>query len=279
MLARMRAAIGLDQVHDLLGDRAQGGDTGGLLQVQDRPDMERADRGMGVPGRVGAVAGENLGQARRVVGQMRQRHRAVLDERHRLGIAGHRHRDVEPGRAHLPDPGLARRLRHVEHGSAVAEVAQQLVQPGEPRLLRRKVVARELDQQQRVGRAAHERLDQRPIGGDPPAQLDDLAIDQLDRARPQGGDRLGRGHGVVEAPELADAQEAVARQGLQLELEALEQSERALGADQERGQVRLRPQQPVQIVAADPALQLRETLLDGAALAFGQGEEALAERG
>ncbi len=45
---------------------------------------------------------EHLGQAVGVLGQMLERHRAVLDERHRLAVAFHRHHDVEARPCALP---------------------------------------------------------------------------------------------------------------------------------------------------------------------------------
>ena len=116
VLAGMAALVGADQRHRLLGDRAHRAHVLLELEVQDRADVQAADRGVGVPGAAGAVAGEDLGQARRVVGQMLERHGAVLDERDRLAGALHRHDDVEPGGAHLPDPGLGGRLERLDHG-------------------------------------------------------------------------------------------------------------------------------------------------------------------
>ena len=73
--------------------------------------MQRADRGVRVPGAARAVLGEHLGQALRVVGEVLQRHGAVLDEGDRLAVALHGHHDVEPGLAHFPQRRLRRRRR------------------------------------------------------------------------------------------------------------------------------------------------------------------------
>ena len=46
-----------------------------------------------------------------VVGEMLERHRAILDEGDRLALLLHRHHDVEAGGAHIGDRGLQRRDR------------------------------------------------------------------------------------------------------------------------------------------------------------------------
>jgi hypothetical protein len=95
----------------------------------------------------GAVFPEHFGQPLGVFGQMLERHRAVLDERHRLAVAFHRHHDVEAGLAHFPQRLL--RLRGFDPHDRVgqAEVADQLGQAIETRRLRGGIFAGELDQQ------------------------------------------------------------------------------------------------------------------------------------
>ena len=70
--------------------------------------MQGADRGMGIPGAVGAVAGEHLGQGCGIFRQMLQRHGAILDEADRLAVAFQAHHDVEAGLAHFPQIFLRR---------------------------------------------------------------------------------------------------------------------------------------------------------------------------
>ena len=86
-------------------------DVGRVLHVQHRPDMQAADRGVRVPGALGAVPLEHVVQPLGVVGEVVQIDRAVLDERHRFAVALHRHHDVEAGLAHRGDVGLERRRR------------------------------------------------------------------------------------------------------------------------------------------------------------------------
>ena len=94
----------------------------GCVQVEDRAHVQAADRGVGVPGAAGAVAGEELGDRLGVVGEVVERHGAVLDEADRLGVALGRHHDVEAGLAHLPDGALSRRVGHLDDGVGEAVV-------------------------------------------------------------------------------------------------------------------------------------------------------------
>ena len=54
-----------------------------------------------------------------VVGEMLERHRAILDEGDRLSLLLHRHHDVEAGGAHVGDRGLQRGIEHVDHAAPV----------------------------------------------------------------------------------------------------------------------------------------------------------------
>ena len=78
-----------------------------------------------------------------------------------------------------------------------AEISHQLAQALQLQALLVRLVARKLDQQQGIPGAAHEALDQGPVGGDLAAELEDRAIDQLDRRGRELDDRLGRHHGVM----------------------------------------------------------------------------------
>ena len=111
----------------LLGDGAHLG-RAVAPHVEDRPHVQRADRGMGVPGAARAVAREHLGQRVGVVGQVLERHGAVLDEADRLAVALQAHHDVEAGLAHLPQVLLRRVVGHLDHAAGQAEVAHQLDQ-------------------------------------------------------------------------------------------------------------------------------------------------------
>ena len=78
----------------------------GGLQVDDRPDVQAADRRVRVDAGRGAVPRDDLQEPLDVVAQLLGRDRGVLDERDRLGVALHRHRQAERRLAQAPDPRL-----------------------------------------------------------------------------------------------------------------------------------------------------------------------------
>ena len=77
-------------------------------------------------------------------------------------------------------PGLG----HLDHAAGQAEVAHQLVQPLEIAHLRLALLARELDQQDRLGLALQGALDHRRERGVGEREVDHGAIDQLHRRGP-----------------------------------------------------------------------------------------------
>ena len=98
-----------------------------------------------------------------VVGEMRQRHRAVLDKGD--GLAGflHRHHHVEAGGAEIGDRGLQRGLGDLDHAAPFArrvaprkaEIGHQLGELLQPPQILGLILFGELDDQDRVGIAAH----------------------------------------------------------------------------------------------------------------------------
>ena len=188
---------------------------------------------MRVPRAARAVLREHLRQAIDVVGEMRQRHRAVLDEGHRLAVALHAHHDVEPGLAHVPQRFLRVRVGHRHDTARQAVVAHQL---DELRELRHCLVARvadELDQQDRVGRADQRRVDRRAERGIGAREVDHRAIDQLDCRGRKRDDRLGALHRAIERGEIDDAERAMLRQRRKIQRQRTRPRERAFAADQQ----------------------------------------------
>ncbi len=90
--------------------------------------MQAADRGMRVPGAVGAVFFEDPGQAVGIFGEVFEADRAVFEKRDRLPVALHRHHDVEARRAHLPDRLLEGRVGRLDDGAGETEIAHQFDQ-------------------------------------------------------------------------------------------------------------------------------------------------------
>ena len=117
VFARMRPLVARDQLETFLGDGAHGGDVLVLFEVQDGPDMQTPDRGMGIPRSTSAVAFENLGQAGGILRQIGQLDGAILNEGDGFAVVLHRHHDVEPGAAQLRDAGLQFGVGHRGHAA------------------------------------------------------------------------------------------------------------------------------------------------------------------
>ena len=111
VLAGMRALVFAHQREGFLGDGAHRLDVLLQLQIQHGPHMQAAFGGVRIHRAAGAVLGKHLAQPRGVVGEMRQRHGAVLDEGDRLALLLHRHHDVEAGGAEIGDRRSAARAR------------------------------------------------------------------------------------------------------------------------------------------------------------------------
>ena len=219
--------------------------------------MQCPDRCMGVPGGRGPMACEALGQLRRVVRQMLQRHGTILDEGNWLAVAFHRHDDVEPGLSDVPDLRLLGGLDRLQNRTGKAEIGHHLIQALQVGKDRALLVAGEFHQEDRVGLAADEPVDQGAVGGDVAAELDDAAIHQLDGRRFERHQVLGRGHGLMKGRKMTNAEHAMRRQPRELQLEALEEGKRPLRAHQQGRHVVARWINAIEIVPPDPPLHPR----------------------
>ena len=250
--------------------------------------MQAADRGVRIPGAAGAVLLEDGGEPRGVVREMLKRHRAVLDERDRFALLLHRHHDVEAGGAHLGDGGLQGGIENVDHPAparralvpADAEIVHQLLEPHQAAQVLVLILLGELDKQDRLRIAAHDRVDGGLEHRDLAGEAQHGAVDQLDRDRPELDDVLRRIHRRHEAAEMAGADRATPEQRRKLELDPGGERERALGADQDMREVEIvaAGDERVEIVTADPALHLGKVRVDRFGLAGGDGEEVASER-
>ena len=230
--------------------------------VEHRAHVQRADRGVRVPGAARAVLLEHVRQAVGVLGEMLERHRAVLDEGHRLAVALHRHHDVEAGLAHLPDVLLLLRVGDLDHAAGQAEVGHQLHQVLQL-ACGAMLVAGELDQQDRVGLALDERV--RPSSRNAAMSRARSIIVRSTSSTADGpelDDVLRQLHRGVELREVAHAERALRRQRRELQMEALGPGERAFGADQQVRGVGVRRAEVVEVVAGDLAQHLREARFD-----------------
>ena len=185
--------------------------------VQNGAHMQRPDRGVRIPGATRAVARKDLGERVGVVGQVLQRHRAVLDKADRFAIALEAHHDVQARFAHLPQRFLLRVLRHVHHTVGQSQIAHQrgqLLQLGHHRSL---AVAAKLHQQNGVRPADQGGLHHRLKSRVRQTQRHHAAVHQFHRRGPELDDVLRRQHGVAKAREVHDAQHLGTGQGAQLQ--------------------------------------------------------------
>ncbi len=243
---------------------------------------------MRVPGAAGAVFLEDLREPAGVVGEMLERHRAILDEGDRFALLLHRHHDVEAGGAEIRDGGLQIGVEHLDHAApfvaalvpAKAEIADHVLELAQPAQVFLVIVLAEFDQQDGFGRPAHEFFQRRPEDRNLARQLDHGAVDQFDRDRQQMHDVLGGIHRFAEAAEMAGADRAAAEQRRQFQFDAGGEAERAFRADQHvrKIDVVLAGHQRVEIVAADAALHLREARSNLIGFARADRQQILGER-
>jgi hypothetical protein len=107
------------------------------------------------------------------------------------------------------------------------------VQGFEPAQVLRRVVAGKLGQEQRRRLALDKAVDDGAEHRDLARQVDHRAVDQFDRRRVQLDDPSRRVHRAEKAREMADAEDPVRRDRLQVEFDLVEKGEGALGADQQ----------------------------------------------
>ena len=279
MLAGVRALVFAHHLEGFFGDGPHRLDVLFELQIEDRAHMQAALGGMRIHGAAGAVLGEDGVEPLGIVGEVRQRHRAILDKGDRLALLLHRHHDVEAGGAEIGDAGLQGGFGDLDHAApfalrlvpAKAEVGHQFAELLQAMQVFGLVLLGEFDDQHRIGIAAHGGLDDRLEHRDVAAERNHGAVDQFDRDRPQLHQMLRRIHRLVKAAEMADTEHLVADDRPQLEFDLRGEGQRAFGADQQMRHVvrRIARHQRIEIVAADAALHLWKSLryLGGLALA------------
>ena len=82
--------------------------------------MQAALGGVRIHGAAGAVPGEDGVEPLGIVGEVRQRHGAILDKGDRLALLLHRHHDVEAGGAEIGDAGLQGGFGDLDHAAPFA---------------------------------------------------------------------------------------------------------------------------------------------------------------
>ncbi len=232
--------------------------------------MQAADGGVGVPRAPRAVLREHVRHGVGVVGEVLERHRAILNERDRLGVALHRHHDVEAGFAHLPDRFLAGRLVDLDHRVGMAVIGHTGVEALEVPLEFGEILARELREQQTVRRAAGDVGERGAKQRDVGAEHQHVVVDELHRHGVEIDDAARRLHRGPKRREMAHPHDPVRRQPRKLERYRGGGRQRPLRAHQQVGEVRTRLDQRIEVVAADPALDLRVPGQDLRPLGFGE---------
>lgn len=220
---------------------------------------------MGIPGTLGAVSAEQLGQGLCVFGEMFERNRAILDKGNRLAVPLHAHHDVEPGLAHVPQGLLLRSAGHFHHRAGQAEVAHEGGEMLQGSPLDIQIVAGELHQQQGLGRAHQRALDHWTEGGIVERQIGHGAVHQFHRHGGEADDVPRQIHGLVERGKVHHPEHLVNRQGRKAQGDLPAEGKRALGAHQQVGQIghsvqrvglRILAVEQVEVVAGDAAQHL-----------------------
>ena len=256
VFAAVRALVLAHERKAFLRHRAHGGDVLRVLHVQHRADVQAADRGMRIPRALGAVPFEHVVEPFGVVGKVLEIDGAVLDERHRLPVALHRHHDVEAGLAHRGDIGLERGVARAHHRVRIAEFAHQFFKFVELCRERRILVAVELHDEQRIRLADQHAVDRGAEDRDAAAEVDHGAIHQFHCLGIELHDVLRRLHRAAEGGELADAEQFSRLDRVQRKLDRGGEGERALRSHQQAREVLLagkacHRRQYVDVVAAD----------------------------
>ena len=264
VLAGVDAAELAHEVLDLLGDGAHPDDLVGSAEVDERPDVQAADRAVTVEAGAHLVLVEDLGEPGGVGGESLRRDGGVLDERQRpvRPLAGG-HQQPEAGLADLEQRALLRRGHQTQGVVPVAVGVPEVDQRVEPLRDVVEVVAGERDEQQ-GRRVTDQAVAQVGVLDLAAGQVENGLVHQLDlggvaRQRVGGGlDRLLRG---VEVPHREDR---VLRFGHQVDHDLGGDRQRALGADDELREVeRGAVDHPVEAVAAGAAPERREPVRDG----------------
>ncbi len=277
MLAAHGAPEVEHQLADLLGESVHLPDLGGVLQVDQWPDVETAGAGVRVEAPLGVAAGEDVLEPADELRQPGGLDRGVLDESDGFLVAGEAEKERERGLPDRPDVLLFRRVEDAEVGAAaVSEAAFEVGQLGNHF---RPAVAGELDQDERPGLALDEveapRILERLAGEfhDHPVHEFDAGRTQFERHHP----RLERREHPVE---VQDRESDRGRQPVELHPGLHHGPERPLGADDQVRQVHPRGiEQHVQVVAGDPPGDAREPLPDVLRVLVPERQQLAEQRG
>ncbi len=232
MLTGQCAAELEHEIGDVVRQRLERLHTGVGLQVHHRPDVQAADRRVGVDAGGRPMLADQREETRDVVAQPLGCHGRVLDERDRLCRLTHGHRQAECRLAQSPDTLLCRQIERVDVAVAVAARAEIGFERLEPRRQVVGLIGVEFDAEQRTRIAVDEGSPQAIEGRALLRVVEDEAVHDLDRRRPVGQDERRRFESFEQLPEL-DGQDCLRpRQRHQADLRGQDYRQRAFGADQ-----------------------------------------------
>ncbi len=256
MLPRISSLVAPHKLGCLLRDGAHADHTI-AFHVEHRTHVKTANGSVRVERALGAVLAKDLRETCRVLGQVFERNRAVLDERDRLSVALHRHHDVEAGLADVPEGLLSRRFNDRHHRIREAQVAHEFAEARYATRLLVTIRAGEFHEQDRLGLAFHKLADDRCERGIGKRQVQHGAVDQLHGARPKLDDVLGRVHRVVESRKMCDTERLVLRQFREADVDLLEPGEGAFAADQQSREIEVLRRNAIEVVSRDVSRDLR----------------------
>ena len=271
MLARQRAPELHDKFRYVMSDRLHPFDAIGGFEVDDGPNVETANRGVGVHASRRPVLPHDLEEPGDVVAKALGRHRGVLDERQRLFVRLHRHRQAERGFTQRPDPCLGVGLDGPVKVRAEPTGLQVTLERCKPWRKVPGVVRIELNTEERRRVALDEALPQRVELRTPFGVVEDEAIHDFDRGRFVREDERRGPERFEKIVELHREHGFGLRQRYEVEPCLEHDAERSLGPHEEFRQVeRLVRKEGIQVVAADPTQDLRKTARDLAGMVRSQ---------
>jgi hypothetical protein len=252
-----------DEIDDLLRDGLERLDPLPRGQVDERPDVQAADRAVPVEAGLETVPVEHLAEARDVVVETLGRDGGVLHERRRAACPrARRHQQAEGRLAHLSQRVLLGGRLGPQGVVAVTVLAPGGLEGLEPVVGLRFVAGEEGHIQQRGG-VALEHLGEPPKLELAPRQVEDRLVEQLDRSRAERQSILGRGDGAGHRLEVPDGEHLHLRQRHQPDGGLGDRDQCALRARDEASKIeRAAAGQAVEAVAARLAPVLRVAVRD-----------------
>ena len=238
--------------------------------------METPDRGVAIIPGGGAVVGDDLVEAADELAHDRRVYGGVLHEGDGLGVALCAHEEAESALAQVPDGGLAGPIEDVDAGVGETDVGLQAVHPGGQFRFR---FAVELDYEHGSGIALDETRKPRRTHG-LAGSVEDHLVDKLDGRRLVAQHAGGGLAGVVDGSEVQHGEGGHGGPLHQVDLGLGDHAEGALGTHNHAGQVHrtamagVIQDELVQVVAADPALDLGVGAVDLVLLLAGDAQHA-----